>query len=38
MDGNGVIDGLDFKLFKDSFILTFPGVSLNTFRDTAVCP
>ena len=37
-DGNGVVGGLDFAIFKDQFIQKFPGVSLNTFRDTTVCP
>ena len=38
MDGNGVVGPLDYAIFKDQFIQGFPGVSLNTFRDTAVCP
>ena len=38
MDGNGVVGGLDFALFKSQFVQGFPGVSLNTFRDTTVCP
>jgi len=38
MDSDGTTNGGDFLIFRSQFIQGVPGPSLNTFRDTAVCP